>query len=1167
MEWQTFAMTCRTPFLALASATAFAALAVLPQAGAAALAPSYFLSQDGYLTPAKDQGSLGTCWAFSANSMLESAMLRQGIVASPASPLLDLSEWHLATANGNITVLTATYDPVADDWDYDGWGGFPEYATGYWTRGRGEWLLEPSAGTTPAGGGPVLEVTNPLNAYPFDAIDRYENLTPYVAPAKQAILPIGIKQSIYFDWDGNLATFAAYQESLKEAIGSYGALASAVFTAPNFSKSVAQTGGIFGTGNEDPSHAVTLVGWDDTKVLTIDGIEYTGAWLIQNSWGDHWGVADPYSGERGYFWLPYADTSPANAKLATAVTPRGPHHADGIHVYSPVVLQNQIFAPFKEDEAVDDVTLHVTGFAAGTQTLSAQKLTAHADGPREVTLAAIGLWQAEPGTTVTITLYGGWGEEGPLGTPLAVSTTHTMVDEGTHGYNEIDLDAPVTFGLGESVYVVVDYGDGYDHPITLDVRTPLALLGRPDLSGLSWMSDGDGWDDLFTSLEVPGVQFLKGITIFEELPEDGSVTGLKQTLTFAEVPQLTFGEDSELFLNGPLEVTSGSISLPSGTAWLRGDGFSTPGDLTYTGPGLLIIGSDAEVGGSAHIQSGLVALGGRFEAEHLRVGPSATAIVEASGHLVLTATSTTSLVPTGGLVISEGWISGNGVIAASLVNNGTIAPGHSPGTLTVAGDYTQSGTYQWEAASKNDYDRLVVTGTATLGGTLELVPYKAGAFQYGRKFRNIVSAARVEGQFRTVTAPEGFRGRLLQKKTSLDLLLAPESYTLVAANRNQHNLARVLDRYIPATRGDRETVSLALDHLSAEEYSAAFEAILPGFYQTAAGIGITLATSQTQLLAQRLGTVRFGSGGLSLQGVEGAPTYTGSGSREILATPAAPSRWSVWAQGSGLFGRSRSVADLPSHRYDSGGFLIGGDHRWSPALSTGLFGGYQGVEARYDYNGRVRGNGGTLGLYAVWDQGAGFHATGLLSASLANYETRRPIRFGSIDRTARGDFDAWTGTAFLESGYRFEAGGFQFGPIANLQYSRLRADGFTETNAASLNLALGTRTTESLQSNLGARVALPWKVSESVLLLPELRAFWNHEFLQSPQDYTARLDGGQSASFAYRTSAPARDSMQAGGGLTARFGPRWSASAYYQAGFGNGDVVNHNVSASVGVEF
>ena len=71
-------------------------------------------------------------------------------------------------------------------------------------------------------------------------------------------------------------------------------------------------------------------------------------------------------------------------------------------------------------------------------------------------------------------------------------------------------------------------------------------------------------------------------------------------------------------------------------------------------------------------------------------------------------------------------MTGSGPLMGTLINRGRVSPGHSPGTLSVVGSYTQtaSGTYTAEIASPGSYDRIAVTGapgTANLAGTISPV--------------------------------------------------------------------------------------------------------------------------------------------------------------------------------------------------------------------------------------------------------------------------------------------------------------------------------------------------------------------------------------------------------------------------------------------------------------
>ena len=79
-----------------------------------------------------------------------------------------------------------------------------------------------------------------------------------------------------------------------------------------------------------------------------------------------------------------------------------------------------------------------------------------------------------------------------------------------------------------------------------------------------------------------------------------------------------------------------------------------------------------------------------------------------------------------GVHVKGGKLAGTGIIEGDvLIDGGNLAPGHSPGSITINGNYTQTsnGTLNMEIAGTNagtQYDQLIINGTANLAGTLNL---------------------------------------------------------------------------------------------------------------------------------------------------------------------------------------------------------------------------------------------------------------------------------------------------------------------------------------------------------------------------------------------------------------------------------------------------------------
>ena len=119
---------------------------------------------------------------------------------------------------------------------------------------------------------------------------------------------------------------------------------------------------------------------------------------------------------------------------------------------------------------------------------------------------------------------------------------------------------------------------------------------------------------------------------------------------------------------------------------------------------------------------------------------------------------------TGALNITEGTVSGNGTVAGSVDNSGgTIAPGNSPGVLSIGGDLNNgaSGTIAMEIAGTDGageaqgHDQIQVAGSSTLDGTLAITTggsYSDPTTRAARdNFTLIASAGGSTGNFATVS--------------------------------------------------------------------------------------------------------------------------------------------------------------------------------------------------------------------------------------------------------------------------------------------------------------------------------------------------------------------------------------------------------------------------------
>ncbi len=200
----------------------------VPVESAGELPSKYDLSDEGYLTTVKNQGSCGSCWAFATMGSVESRWKILGFGS------YDLSENNLIYGHGFVL--------GACD------GGNAEMSTAYFSRYDG----------------PISESDDPYEATSGDDGSYHVGLT------KQGY----ISQAKFLPNDANI---------IKQFIYDYGALSTNMCWADVAYNSGNYT--YYYSDDASTNHAVLLVGWDN-DIVTAGG---TGAWIIRNSWGTDFG--------------------------------------------------------------------------------------------------------------------------------------------------------------------------------------------------------------------------------------------------------------------------------------------------------------------------------------------------------------------------------------------------------------------------------------------------------------------------------------------------------------------------------------------------------------------------------------------------------------------------------------------------------------------------------------------------------------------------------------------------------------------------------------------------------------------------------------------------------------------------------------------------------------
>ncbi len=195
--------------------------------------------------------------------------------------------------------------------------------------------------------------------------------------------------------------------------------------------------------------------------------------------------------------------------------------------------------------------------------------------------------------------------------------------------------------------------------------------------------------------------------------------------------------------SGGVEIQGGSLAV-SGNGALGSGGVSIAAgaNLAYTNAGAATFSNGLSGAGTfTKLGAGQLTFAGNFTLGALNLSAGRTRI--------------NTVATTNATVASGATLDGTGRIIGNLVNNGTVAPGNSIGTLTVQGNYTHNAgsVLEVEFDANGNIDLLDVTGNAVLnGGTIRFVGIGGAEGQGGTFLRTGGSVTGTFGTIETVGA-------------------------------------------------------------------------------------------------------------------------------------------------------------------------------------------------------------------------------------------------------------------------------------------------------------------------------------------------------------------------------------------------------------------------------
>ena len=261
---------------------------------------SFNLVDYGLVSPVKNQGHNGACWAFGTVAALESAFLK----ATNGKLTLDISE-------NNVQNLNIQFSPFGVSQTEEGSEMVGSIYVTSW-----------------------LGVTNQED----DVYDEMGKLSPIYDNGSKYF----VYDTVYLPLRENVTDNYKY----KEALVKYGVIAVHVhgIKGPNdISYTQENTAAYYfnSTFGKGVDHTVALVGWDDNfpkeKFALIPPGD--GAWILKNSWGTDWG-------ENGYYYVSYYDTAFATEEDSVGYIINNMHNYERNYEYdivgNPEFIQTNI---------------------------------------------------------------------------------------------------------------------------------------------------------------------------------------------------------------------------------------------------------------------------------------------------------------------------------------------------------------------------------------------------------------------------------------------------------------------------------------------------------------------------------------------------------------------------------------------------------------------------------------------------------------------------------------------------------------------------------------------------------------------------------------------------------------------------------------------------------
>ena len=544
----------------------------------------------------------------------------------------------------------------------------------------------------------------------------------------------------------------------------------------------------------------------------------------------------------------------------------------------------------------------------------------------------------------------------------------------------------------------------------------------------------------------------------------------------------------------------------------------------------------------------------------------------------------------GALTLAGGTLSGNGMIGGTLTLSGsTCSPGSSIGTMTIGGDYVQNAGSELEIEVEKTSSGTLRSDLLDVGDS---ATFEAGSII---SVTDISSPSRLIGTGDTFTIIQTGAGvtdngaSVISNSAVLSFagLISGNDYQLVATRDalaskvsgvNRSSVLGAIDSDTGSAAGDYITLINALTFLNSTRLNYAADKLNALPYASATSFSLRTTQQMTSNLANYLSARRLGLEELMMLNAKsregrlliadasndpGTLAYVINENRKIakMQQDEADSKIRGFLTPFGVFYEQDSTPGLTGFCARAVGAQFGFDKSFGANLIMGIGGGYGHSFINFN-EGRGKGDVDSfrVGPYASCFRDNLFVDTSV-SFGYHNNEIERDIKFGTINRTAEGDYHTYDLSAYIGGGYDFHFNQWIVTPTTSLQYICYHRESFKETGAGAAGLDVDAATSESFRSRLGIKLSAITELC-GTKIAPELFVGWAHEFMDEENIKAGFADG--TAKFTTDVDGDGGDSVYFGAGISALLKENISAFVRYEGEHSAGnDIRTLNVGITI----